>query len=435
MSFARHLPRLRAFGASGALAALVGGAGVFTAGAPAAAADLLKAKAQPAYMKQCLSQGEGFFYIPGTDTCLRVGGYLWAEGYYNTYSDYPPENDKTYSIATAGIIFDARTETEYGTLRSYMETRFKWRTADPWSDGPNGTELEVWNMYIQFAGFTFGHAQSFFDFYANANVLGTDPGTIGDDVRLNLIGYTAEFGKGFSATVSLEDASDRVSGVQSVYPILPDVLDNYQAGIQAPDIVGNINYTGEWGQVQISGALHQVRAVNLINTLSGTEDEWGYAVQGGVMFNLPTLGEGDTFYLQSAYADGAVSYLGLQDPSGQYSPPDAFLGFGGLTKVSGWNITASLLHNWNEKWSTAVFGGYAAYDFNNQTAEAFYGATGGENANVGGYVGFAPVKNLLLAVQYDWTYNSATDYVFTGFGPTRGSTDANRVLLFAQREF
>ncbi|MFG1479096.1 porin [Xanthobacter sp. V4C-4] len=436
MSLALHLPRLRLFGASGVLAATVGGLGVVAAAMPVQAADLLLKKAQPTYLKQCLSQGEGFFYIPGTDTCLRVGGYLWAEGYYNTYSDYPAENDKTYSIATGGVILDARTETEYGTLRSYLETRFKWRTSDPWSDGVAAkNEIEVWNAYIQFAGFTFGHAQSFFDFYANANVLGTDPATIGDDVRLNLIAYTAEFGQGFSASVSLEDAADRNSGVSPNDPAAANVLDDYQAGIQVPDIVGNLNYTGEWGQAQISGALHQVRAVNYLNPQSGTTDTWGYALQAGLMFKLPTLGEGDTLYLQAAYVDGAVSYLGLQDPSGQYAAPDGFQGLGGVSKVSGWNATASLLHNWNEKWSTAVFGGYAAYDYNNSVAEAVYGASGGENANVGGYVGFAPVKNLFFALQYDFTYNKANDYVYTGFGASRGSTDANRVLLFAQREF
>lgn len=401
----------------------------------AQAADLpYTTKAAPSYMKQCLAEGEGFFYIPGTDTCLRVGGYVWAEGYYNTFSNYPATYNDTYSIATAGLILDARTATEYGTLRSYIETRFKWRTSDPWSDGPNTSEIELWNAYVQFAGLTAGHAQSFFDFYANANVLGTDPATIGDDTRLNLVAYTAEFSKGFSATLSLEDSGARSSGLSPQDPTWAGALDNYQAGFQVPDIVGNLKYEGSWGSAQLSGALHQVRALTVLNTLA-TDDTWGYAIQGGLMFNLPTLGEGDTLYLQAAYADGALSYLGLQDPSGEYAAPDAFAGVGGVSKVSGWNVTASLLHNWNEKWSTAVFGGYASYDFDNAVVQALYGTSGGQNANVGGYVGFTPVKHLMLAVQYDWTYNKADDYVATGYGPSRGSVDANRVLLIAQRDF
>lgn len=417
-----------------AAASLAGFAGLALPASGALGADLLATKAKDAYVRACTAQGDGFYYIPGTDTCVRIGGYAWAEGYYNTYTDYPLQNDKTYSVATAGLILDARTETEYGTLRSYIETRFRWRTADPWSNGPTGSELEVWNIYVQFAGFTVGHAQSFFDFYANANVLGTDPATIGDDTRINLIAYTYEFTKGLSATVSFEDASDRRGGIFASDPATFST-DDFQAGQSWPEIVANLKYEGEWGSAQLSGALHQVNALSLLAPLAVTEGGWGFAVQAGVMFNLPMLGEGDTLYLQTAYADGAVSYLGLQDPSGAYTPPDAFLNPFGVSRVTGWNATASLLHNWNEKWSSAVFGGYAAYDFNNAAAQLFYGASGGTNYNVGGYVAFAPVKHLSIALQYDHTYNSASDYFPAAFAPATASVNADRVLLFVSRDF
>ncbi|MFG1364550.1 porin [Xanthobacter versatilis] len=415
-------------------AALLGLASMVGTAPDARAADLLTVKAKDPYMRACTAQGEGFYYIPGTDTCIRVGGYAWAEGYYNTYTQYPAENDKSYSVATGGLILDARTETDYGTLRSYFETRFRWRSSDPWSDGPNKAELEVWNIYVQFAGFTFGHAQSFFDFYANANVLGTDPATIGDDTRINLIAYTYEFTKGLSATVSFEDAADRQSGTLAANPATFST-DDYLAGQNAPDVVANLKYEGEWGSAQLSGALHQVRAVSLLNTISATDSNWGYALQAGVMFKLPALGEEDTLYLQTAYTDGATSYLGLQDPSGSYSPPDAFLSLTGLTRVSGWNVTASLLHNWNEKWSSALFGGYAAYEFNDAEAQPFYGASGGKNYNVGGYLAFAPVKHFSIALQYDYTYNSAANYLLTDYSPALSSVSANRVLLFVSRDF
>lgn len=415
------------------LFAIVAGIGGF--GAAGHAADLLSVKTQTSYMRACPSAGEGFFYIPGTDTCLRIGGYLWAEGYYNTYTNYPVENDKTYSVATAGVILDARTQTDYGTLRSYFEGRFRWRTADPWSNGPNWTEVEVWNAYVQYGGFTAGKAQSFFDFYANANVLGTDPATIGDDTRLSLIAYTHEFMKGLSATLSFEDASDRQGGIFAANPGLFST-DDFQAGVRSPDIVGNVKYEGEWGTAQLSGALHQVNAQSLLAPLGSAQDSWGYALQAGIMFNLPALGEGDTLYLQAAYVDGAVAYLGLVDPSGSYTPPDAFQGtFGGLSKVSGWNVTASLLHNWNEKWSSALFGGYAAYDFNDPTAQLIYGASGGVNYNVGGYLAFAPVKHFTVALQYDYTFNEAKDYILTAFSPTQASVNASQVLLFISRDF
>lgn len=428
------------------LVALAAGiSGLAATGTVGHAADLLSVKTQPNYMKTCPAAGDGFFYIPGTDTCLRIGGYLWGEGYYNTYTNYPANYDKTYALATAGVILDARTETEYGTLRSYIETRLRWRSADPWSSGPSfqwppsaepsSSEVEVWNAYVQFGGFTAGKAQSFFDFYANANVLGSDPATIGDDTRLSLIAYTHEFAKGLSATLSFEDAADRQGGIFAANPGLFST-DDYQAGVRSPDIVANVKYEGEWGTAQLSGALHQVNAVSVLAPVNAVQDSWGYALQAGIMFNLPALGEGDTLYLQTAYVDGAVAYLGLVDPSGSYTPPDAFQGaLGGLSKVSGWNFTASLLHNWNEKWSTALFGGYAAYDFNDPTAQLVYGNSGGTNYNVGGYLAFAPVKHFTVALQYDYTFNEAKNYLPTSFGPALSSVNASQVLLFVSRDF
>lgn len=400
------------------------------------AADLPIKAAGVTYVKQCTAEGVGFYYVPGTDTCLRIGGYTWAEGYYNTYTDYPLVNDKTYSVATFGLILDARTATEYGALRSYAELRFRWRTSDPWSDTPNQAQFSPHQIYIQYAGFTFGYAQSFFDFYANANVLGTDPATIGDDMRISLIGYTWELAHGFVANFSLEDANVRNSGVSPFDPTLPDVSENYQTGARAPEIVANFGQTGEWGQFQISGALHQVVASENASAIGTTTDTWGYAIQGGLMFNLPFIAEEDTLYLQTAYVDGAVSYLGLVNASGDFAPPDAFLTANGtLSKVSGWNVTAQFLHNWNDKWNTAIFGGYAAFDISNPAAALAYGATGGVNYNVGANLTWTPVDAFALSVQYGYNVYQADNYVDTGNGLPVASQKAHQVLLMAARTF
>ena len=45
----------------------------------AQAADLpLKGKAVE-YVKICSLYGAGFYYIPGTDTCIKLGGYIRAD--------------------------------------------------------------------------------------------------------------------------------------------------------------------------------------------------------------------------------------------------------------------------------------------------------------------------------------------------------------------
>ena len=53
---------------------LLGSAAVLMTMVGAQAADLPSKKAAPAtYVKICDAYGAGFFFIPGTDTCLKAG--------------------------------------------------------------------------------------------------------------------------------------------------------------------------------------------------------------------------------------------------------------------------------------------------------------------------------------------------------------------------
>ncbi len=51
----------------------------------------MKAKAVE-YVKICSLYGAGFYYIPGTDTCIKLGGYLRAEVALNSNSDFNLQN-------------------------------------------------------------------------------------------------------------------------------------------------------------------------------------------------------------------------------------------------------------------------------------------------------------------------------------------------------
>src|SRR5882724_5518514 len=67
---------------------ILGSAAVLAAVGGAQAADLpVKAKAVE-YVKVCSLYGPGFYYIPGTDTCIKLGGYLRVDVVANTNSDH-----------------------------------------------------------------------------------------------------------------------------------------------------------------------------------------------------------------------------------------------------------------------------------------------------------------------------------------------------------
>jgi len=95
---------------------------VATAGAQAA--DLpVKAKAVE-YVKICSLYGIGFYYIPGTDTCIRIGGHLRSEygfgnnvGVQNWGSNQVLQDrasDYVYNRQRVFMHTDVRTQTEYG---------------------------------------------------------------------------------------------------------------------------------------------------------------------------------------------------------------------------------------------------------------------------------------------------------------------------------
>jgi hypothetical protein len=381
--------------------------------------------------------GGGHYYAETLDTCIDFGGYVWAEGYYNSFADYPAGYDREYGIGTLGLTANSVTHTGYGAFKIFVDVRLQYRTADAWSDGPSEFEVVPWNIYADYAGFTVGYQQSKFDFYSNANVQGTDPATIGDSEQILLAAYTHQFAQGWSATLSVEQGwGDRQGGVEAANA---NSTAAFGQSSKHPDFIAVVGQTGDWGQFQLSGALHQVRAETYPATgYAGEADPkmWGYAVQAGVMFNLPHIASGDSLYLQAAYIDGAVTYLGLVNASGDFAPPDAFISAGGdLSGVTGWNATAQYLHNWSPTLQSAFFGGVARFDLGNDEAKTTYGASGGTNYNVGANLTWTPITPLSFVAQYDYNMYRADDFINTGNGLPQASQDAHQVLLMTQYTF
>ena len=193
---------------------LLGSAAGLVAVAGAQAADL-PVKAKPVqYVKICSLYGVGFYYIPGTDMCIKIGGWVRAEygwgqngnfawGWANGNVNNRTTNNSDFR-ARGYITADARNQTEYGTVRGYIAVGV--------SENEHGGDVTASNnfsanrAFIQWAGFTFGRAQSFFDFYSNpaTSYWGAFPGSDTGDGGWFVMGYTAQFGNGFSATIAAE---------------------------------------------------------------------------------------------------------------------------------------------------------------------------------------------------------------------------------------
>ena len=53
----------------------------------------------------------------------------------------------------------------------------------------------------------------------------------------------------------------------------------------------------------LAGVAHYV---NMIDVLGNSMDKWGWAIDGGLKFNLPTIGAGDVFEIQGEWSRNAV---------------------------------------------------------------------------------------------------------------------------------
>lgn len=325
----------------------------------AQAADLGRpAPAAVDYVKVCDAYGAGFFYIPGSQTCLKIGGYVRAE--YRAYdfdngfaalsgrtvgtSDQTHHNFTTR--ARANVNFDTRTNTEFGLLRTYIET---WFTVDSGSATPS---VALWNAFIQWGGLTAGRAQSFFDFYTGSTYVSYFE-TQHADAKVNLLAYTFAFGNGVTASLSLEDPTTG-STARRYGSMFNGAFTSPYGGVKMLDVVGNVKIDQAWGSAQLMAAAHQNTATFTKNT------EWGWAVGAGVKVNLPMIAAGDNINLQAAYTEGAIGYVAADLPFGAFD----FVPGGGnsLRQSTAWAIAGGFTHFWTPKLSTGVTVSYFDYD-------------------------------------------------------------------------
>jgi Porin subfamily len=363
---------------------LMGSAAGLMAVSAAQAADLPVKAAPVEYVKVCNIYGAGFWYVPGTDTCMKIGTWVRAEVFVNSGDGGVQDGTGTQTSAgrytrtdfsqassqyRALVTVDARTQTEYGTLRSYMDVGTKFQG---FATYPNATQLggatttaegamnttfnnnnvDATRAFIQFAGFTAGRIRSLYDIVAPGAYTLSNNRILSDtaDAGMFAIAYTAQFSGGISLSVSLEDPGV-VSGQHA--KLVTDLSRFYWGGSTCTaaggtpnncvggglqglgagqsldngganfwDTVVNLRIDQSWGYAAVSGAIHQDNggyynnAINSSNTgLAATTvqghpgDAYGYAGSAGFLLTDFLGLKGDTLAFASQYGHGAAGYV------------------------------------------------------------------------------------------------------------------------------
>ena len=450
---------------------MLGSAAGLIAMGGAQAADLPIKAAAVEYVRICSLYGAGFFYIPGTDTCIKLGGYLRVDttfngGIYNSPSwngDAGQGNRYLNYFAARSrmaLTVDTRTATEYGVVRTFGQADFQFSTLNNQSanpstaslsspiggsnllDTPGGGYTAVEYVFIQFAGFTFGKSSSAFatpwNGYPGNNtsfLLGGHDTVTG----VNNIQYTAQFGNGVSGTIGLDDPTvfNRTVLANLTIPITAQGnLANAYGGTVAPDIVGNIRIDQAWGLFQISAAAHEVNgsynALNVVAAPAGATglaaaaptnlseisghpgSKWGGAVMAALQIKNIPWGAGDDIKLDATWAKGDTKQV-----ISTSSTSPTFTMFGGSSigfQSIGFGATTDGV--WLPAGGTGLFAGG---DGSIHLTTAF-GFRGAYNHNWDPYWS-SSLFGSYSGVRYDGTAKANICTIFTGARVTNPSAD------------
>jgi hypothetical protein len=346
-------------------------------GAKAADAIIIAEPEPVEYVRVCDVYGAGFFYIPGTETCLGISGYVFHQigatsGDGIAFGDTPSWSgategrpDSFTNWTRARINFDARSETQYGTLRSYIRVQADFIENNYNGDG-NGVIDQAW---LSLGGFLAGYTESAFH---NSNLVGSltngtgfswDPTAYSYSQR-QLIQYNFSGANGFFGIVSLENDPD----------------DNDYV----PDFVGKVGIQQGWGAAWLTVGVDQD---------SSWTGDTEYAVKAGLHYNIPGA-PGSAFRLVGHYNSDANTY--------QQGGPAAT----GVFFSSDWSVYAGYRHQFNPQVAAWIGGAY--YD-----DVAYLSGVDGYHVESG--LTWTPVTNFEVRAEAVYTKVDGLDGTVSGF--------------------
>jgi hypothetical protein len=431
---------------------LLGSAAGLVAVSAGQAADL-PVKAKPVeYVKVCSLYGAGFYYMPGTDICLKIGGYVRAETTYFSNGNFaagPVQGNDNNRItsnmvmrARAYITADAREQTAFGTARAYVAVGVA--TTDI-GNSIVPSILGFNRAFIQWAGITAGITNSFYDFYEGFAVgyRAYIPSGGTGDTGWWVWGYTTQLGNGLSATISAEQrratqicnllgdtfvsggagagACNPVGDVAS--PITANAAPLGYGGLDVPDIVSNIRVDQTWGSAQIMGAAHEVNAPYYgagtgfggFPTDGHPGDQWGWVAGAGLRLNFPMIAQGDYFQSQVSYTQGGLRYLNqanngptlgfVRGNSAAYglmtdcvvaattAGAGVVTGATGCNLTTGWEVNAAYEHYWTPQFHESFIFGYMNVRYSAQANDILCAQEGFGTGTGSGAIAFAGCNN------------------------------------------
>ncbi|MEJ6781432.1 porin [Aminobacter sp. Piv2-1] len=341
---------------------LLGSAAALLAVSGARAADaVVVAEPEPMeYVRICDVYGAGFYYIPGTETCLKIGGLVRYE------IGWADNDDGWRKTALARLKFDARSETEYGTFKRYIEVEFKNGGGsdtfvdeddvliyDGYSNSSTATKLRY--AYFELGGLMVGRNDTLFDGGLSGEF------DLGGGDFVNQIRYTFDAGNGIAVSVGLEEERN-----------------NYD---YVPLVTGKVSIAQGWGSVDLFAGYDDFYSEFALKGIAKIK-----ATDALTAELIATYESGPTFWSLADFYDGYE-----------------------------WSAGGYLKYQVNEKLAIGAGGQYFA-DRHTWVDATSYAETDADDWAIGAVVDYTIVENLnaKLAVNYN-DGDSYDDGAFSGF--------------------
>jgi hypothetical protein len=307
---------------------LLGSAAALVAVSGARAADaIVAAEPEPVeYVRVCDAFGTGYFYIPGTETCLRIGGYARVQNTF-TSNDITPgtfaavtalvplaDNSNVNQYGRGHLTISAKSDTEYGMLEGFFALQSTSTGA--------AAAFAADEAYISLGGLKMG----WFYHWNDRGLAGETDTLYGATTRFNSIMYSMS-GGAFTYGVSL----DQLGVAWATNAAAAAAV----AGTEGVGISGIIG--GSFGAV----------TMDVVGFFDTEVNEGGVRVLASAQVGPGTLG------LQGAYATDANAYIGAN-------------GFG-ITATTAmymeWMLGADYTFAVSDKMKLGIGGQYASVNF------------------------------------------------------------------------
>ncbi|CAN7212066.1 porin [Agrobacterium tumefaciens] len=245
---------------------LIGSAAALAAVSGAQAADaIVAAEPEPLeYVRVCDAFGTGFFYIPGTETCLKFDGYIRFQ------TDFGRDKSGTSdwnSFTRAQFNIDTRTDTELGALRGYIGLR-----GEANNDSDRGVNVD--QAFIELGGLKVGYMYTWWD----DDLSGETDILSSNTTRGNALRYTYDAGS-FYAGISVEEL-DATRDVRSNLGIVKGGFFEGPNNVGVSGIIGakfgavSANLLGSYDTDQENGAIRAIVTADIGPGTFGISGVW-----------------------------------------------------------------------------------------------------------------------------------------------------------------